>query len=104
MRLCRHTPSPMLPRSLSVAVALLMLPSLSSAQPRDPQQAALDDLVAARMLATKCLSWQLDPAEVQRRFSDLGLKPADWQEGGRYAPFFDERLSYYGSIFSRMPE
>ena len=108
MWLDRHTPSPMLPCSLSFAVALalalLVLPSLSSAQPRDPRQAALDDLVSARMLATKCPSWQPDPAEVQRRFSDVNLNPADWQEGGRYAPFFDERLSYYSRLLSRMPE
>jgi hypothetical protein len=104
MWLYRHTPSPMLPRSLFFAVALLVLPSLSSAQPRDPRQAALDDLVSARMLATKCPSWQPDPAEVQRRLSNLDLNPADWQEGGRYAPFFDERLSYYSRLLSRMPE
>jgi hypothetical protein len=43
-------------------------------------------------------------AGAQSRFSDLNLKPADWQTGGRYASFFDSRLSYYASLLSRMPE
>ncbi|WP_147023406.1 hypothetical protein [Microvirga aerophila] len=64
----------------------------------------MDDLVAARMLATKCPSWQLNPAEAQRRFSELDLKPTDWQDGGRYAKFFDDRLNYYPSLLSRMSE
>jgi hypothetical protein len=102
----RHDPSPIPSGGVTLAVTLacLVLPSLARAQPQDPRQAALDDLVAARMLATKCPSWQLNPAEAQRRFSELDLKPADWQDGGRYAKFFDERLSYYGRLLSRMPE
>ncbi|HEX2135605.1 MAG TPA: hypothetical protein VHG30_06810, partial [Microvirga sp.] len=64
----------------------------------------LDDFVAARMLAIKCPSWLLDQNEAQRRFSEVALKPADWQDGGRYARFFDERLSYYGHALSRMSE
>jgi hypothetical protein len=45
---------------MAVALALLVLPSPARAQPRDPREAALDDFVAARMLTTKCPSWQLD--------------------------------------------
>jgi hypothetical protein len=89
---------------MAVALAFLVLPSPARAQPRDPREAALDDFVAARMLTTKCPSWQLDLARAQSRFSDLNLKPADWQTGGRYANFFDSRLSYYSSLLSRMPE
>lgn len=86
-----------------VLVLLLCLPS-AGAQTRDPQQAALDDFVAARMLATKCPTWQMDLAEAQRRFSELGLGPSDWQTGGRHARFFDDRLSYYAGLLSRMSE
>jgi hypothetical protein len=102
----RHDPSP-IPLSgltLAVTLAFFVWPSLPRAQPLDPRQAALDDLVAARMLATKCPSWQLNPAEAQRRFSELDLKPTDWQDGGRYAKFFDDRLNYYPSLLSRMSE
>jgi len=56
------------------------------------------------MLATKCPSWQIDLAEARTRFAELNLHPNDWQEGGRYAGFFDARLSYYGSLLSRLPE
>jgi hypothetical protein len=56
------------------------------------------------MLATKCTSWQIDPAEAQRRFSNLSLGPTDWQTGGRHARFFDNRLSYYAGLLSRMSE
>jgi hypothetical protein len=56
------------------------------------------------MLATKCRSWQLNLAEVQGRFSELNLKPADWQDGGPYARFFDERIIYYSGTLSRMSE
>ncbi len=87
---------------LVLTVGLLPVPSC--AQSRDPQQAALDDFVAARMLSTKCPSWQIDPVEARTRFAQLNLQPADWQEGGRYSSFFDERLSYYGSLLSRMSE
>jgi hypothetical protein len=64
----------------------------------------LDDFVAARMLNTKCPAWQIDPAEARTRFAQLNLQPADWQDGGRHSRFFDERLSYYGSLLSRMSE
>ena len=115
MRANRHKPHLMSPHdcpavlspSLCAAFILglfLLLPFSASAQTRDPQQAALDDFVAARMLGTKCPSWQIDPAEARTRFAQLNLHPADWQEGGRHARFFDERLSYYGSLLSRMPE
>jgi hypothetical protein len=90
--------------SAVVVLVLCVLPLPAQAQTRDPQQAALDDFVAARMLATKCPFWQIDPAEAQRRFSDLNLRPADWQTGGRHARFFDERLSYYAGLLSRMSE
>jgi hypothetical protein len=56
------------------------------------------------MLATKCPTWQIDLAEARRRFSELGLGPADWQSGGRHARFFDDRLSYYASLLSRLTE
>jgi hypothetical protein len=56
------------------------------------------------MLGTKCPSWQIELAEARTRFAQLNLQPADWQEGGRHASFFDERLSYYGSLLSRMSE
>jgi len=59
-------------------LAVLLLPAPAGAQTWDPQQAALDDLVAARMLATKCPSWQIDQAEAQRRFAEVDLKPVDW--------------------------
>jgi hypothetical protein len=90
--------------SAAVVLVLSALSLPADAQTRDPQQAALDDFVAARMLATKCPSWQVDPAEAQRRFSDLNLGSADWQTGGRHARFFDERLSYYAGLLSRMSE
>jgi len=89
---------------LAVIITLLALPPLTRAQPEDPRRTALDDFVAARMLATKCPSWQLDLAEVRSRFSFLDLKPEDWQDGGPYARFFDERLSFYSRALSRMPE
>ncbi|WP_099514481.1 hypothetical protein [Microvirga ossetica] len=89
----------------STAVILAYLLSCPvGAQIRDPQQAALDDFVAARMLGTKCPSWQIDLAEARTRFAQLNLQPTDWQDGGRHASFFDERLSYYGSLLSRMSE
>jgi hypothetical protein len=88
----------------AVALVLLLCPSSAGAQTRDPQEAALDDFVAARMLATKCPSWQVDVAGAQRRFSELGLVPSDWQTGGRHARFFDDRLSYYAGLLSRMSE
>jgi hypothetical protein len=87
-----------------MAIAVLECQSPLKAQPQDPREAALDDLVAARMLATKCPSWQLNPAEAHRRFSELDLKPTHWQDGGPYARFFDERLSYYSRLLSRMSE
>jgi hypothetical protein len=87
---------------LLLAVAATLFPV--GAQPQDPKQAALDDFVAARMLTSKCPSWQLDQAGVQRRFFELGLKPADWQTGGQYSRIFDSRLSYYASLLSRMSE
>jgi hypothetical protein len=85
-------------RTLNVAAAVFVLlgpPSVAQVPPEDPRRSALDDFVAARMLATKCPSWQLNLAEVQGRFSQLNLKPADWQDRGPYARFFDERLIYY---------
>lgn len=85
-------------------IVLLGLLSVAAAQPADPRRSALDDFVAARMLATKCAAWQLNQSEVQSRFSDVGLKPADWQDSGPYAAFFDERLSFYASRLSRMSE
>jgi hypothetical protein len=85
-------------------LALLLLSPQVRAQERDQQQAALDDFVAARMLTNKCPSWQMDLAEANTRFAQLNLQAADWQEGGRYSRFFEERLSYYGSLLSRMPE
>jgi hypothetical protein len=89
---------------VAVVLVLLLCPSSAGGQTRDPQQAALDDFVAARMLATKCPTWQMDLAEAQGRFSELGLGPADWRAGGRHARFFDDRLSYYASLLSRMSE
>ena len=88
----------------AVVLVFVLCPYSAGAQTRDPQEAALDDFVAARMLATKCPSWQIDLTEAQRRFSELGLGPADWQTGGRHARFFDARLSYYASLLSRMSE
>jgi hypothetical protein len=88
----------------AVVSALVLLSFPSDAQTRDPQQAALDDFVAARMLNTKCPTWQIDLAEARTRFAQLNLQPADWQEGGRHSRFFDERLAYYGSLLSRMSE
>jgi hypothetical protein len=87
-----------------VISALFLLSYPAESQTREPQQAALDDFVAARMLGTKCPSWQIDLSEARTRFAQLNLQPADWQEGGRHANFFDERLSYYGSLLSRMSE
>jgi hypothetical protein len=114
MRLNRHKPCLMPPHNCSAALssslcaavilALFLRASPTGAQIRDPQQVALDDFVAARMLGTKCPSWQIDLAEARTRFAQINLHPADWQEGGRHARFFDERLSYYGSFLSRMPE
>jgi hypothetical protein len=89
---------------MAVILALLLCPSAVGAQTRDPQQAALDDFVAARMLTTKCPAWQIDVDEARMRFLALNLQPADWQAGGRHARFFDERLNHYGSLISRMPE
>lgn len=88
----------------AIVLVLLLCPSQAPAKKRHPHQAALDDFVAARMLATKCPTWQIDLAEAQRRFSELGLGPADWQSGGRHARFFDDRLSYYASLLSRLSE
>ena len=114
MRAHRHPPCLMssqdraaaLPPGLHAAaiLVLVLLRSPVSAQTRDPQQAALDDFVAARMLTNKCPAWQIDQAEARTRFAELNLRPTDWQEGGRHARFFDERLSYYGSLLSRMSE
>ena len=88
----------------AVVSALFLLSSPSDAQTHDPQQAALDDFVAARMLNTKCPAWQIDLGEARTRFAQLQLQPADWQDGGRHSGFFDERLSYYGSLLSRLSE
>jgi hypothetical protein len=117
MRLTRRGPCLMAPHrwatligrsktaGLHTAVVLVhLLSSPVGAQTRDLQQAALDDFVAARMLGTKCPSWQIDLSEARKRFGQLNLQPADWHEGGRHANFFDERLSYYGSLLSRMSE
>jgi hypothetical protein len=87
-----------------VISALFLLAFPAGGQTRDPQRAALDDFVAARMLETKCPSLQINLAEARTRFAQLNLRPADWQESGRHARFFDERLSYYGSLVSRMSE
>ena len=117
MRSNRHQPCLMIPHSQRVILvtrprssglravviaALVLLSSPAGAQTRDPRQAALDDFVAARMLGTKCPSWQIDVAEARTRFAQLNLQPADWQDGGRHASFFDERLSYYGGLLSRL--
>jgi len=88
----------------AVVLALRLLLSPAEAQTPDPQQAALDDFVAARLLATKCPSWQINLDEARARFAQLDLHPADRQQGGRHARFFDERLSYYASLLSRMSE
>jgi hypothetical protein len=88
----------------AAALTILALSSGTGAQTPDPRQSALDDFVAARMLTTKCPSWQLDVAQVRNRFSSLDLKPEDWQDGGPYARFFDDRLSYYSRVLSRMSE
>jgi hypothetical protein len=92
------------PAVLPVVVisALFLLSSPGRGQTRDPQQAALDDFVSARTLSDKCPTWQIDFAEVRRRFARLKLQPADLQAGGRHASFFDERLSYYSGLLSRM--
>ncbi len=87
-----------------VAIALLGSPSVAQVLSEDQRRSALDDFVAARMLATKCPSWQLDLAEARSRFSFLELRPEDWQDGGPYAHFFDERLSYYSRALSMMSE
>jgi hypothetical protein len=60
--------------------------------------------VAARTLTDKCPTWQIDFAEVRSRFAQLKLQPADLQRGGRHAGFFDERLSYYSGLLSRMSQ
>jgi hypothetical protein len=119
MRSNRHQPRLMIPHSPRVAVvtrprssglralvisALVLLSFPAGGQTCDPQLAALDDFVAARMLGTKCPSWQIDLFEARTRIAQLNLQPADWQEGGRYARFFNERLSYYGSLVSWMSE
>jgi hypothetical protein len=116
MRSNRHQPcltsqsagSATSPRPLGLRVvvisALVLVPSPAGGQTRDPQQDALDDFVSARTLSDKCPTWQIDFAEVRRRFAQLKLQPADLQAGGRHASFFDERLSYYGSLLSRMSE
>jgi hypothetical protein len=119
MRSNRHQPCLMIPHSQRVVLvtrprssglralvisALVLLSSPAGAQTRDPRQAALDDFVAARMLGTKCPSWQIDLAEARTRLAQLNLWPPDWQEGGRYASFFDERLAYYSSLLSRTSE
>ena len=88
----------------TAVVAFLLLSTPLEAQTPDPQQAALDDFVAARMLSTKCPSWQIDLAEARTRFAQLNLQPADWQDGGRHARFLDERLAHYGHLLSRMSE
>jgi len=87
-----------------IITSLFLLSSPAEAQTHNPQQVALDDFVAARMLSTKCPAWQIDSAEARTRFAQLNLQPVDWQEGGSHASFFDERLSYYGSLLSRMSE
>jgi hypothetical protein len=87
-----------------VVIAALLLSSPGGGQTRDPQQAALDDFVAARTLTDKCPTWQIDFAEVRRRFAQLKLQPADLQRGGRHASFFDERLTYYSGLLSRMSQ
>ena len=94
------------PAVLPVVVisALFLLSSPGRGQTRDPQQAALDDFVSARTLTDKCPTWQIDFAEVRRRFAQLELQPADLQRGGRHAGFFDERLSYYSGLLSRMSQ
>ena len=43
-------------------------------------------------------------AEARTRFAQLNLQPADWQDGGRHARFFDERLAHYGHLLSPMSE
>ncbi|MBS7454976.1 hypothetical protein KHP60_21980 [Microvirga sp. 3-52] len=60
--------------------------------------------MVARTLTDKCPTWQIDFAEVGRRFAQLKLQPADLQKGGRHASFFDERLSYYSGLLSRMSQ
>jgi hypothetical protein len=87
-----------------VISALVLLSYPAESQTREPQQAALDDFVAARMLGTKCPSWQIDLVEARTRFAQFNLQPADWQEGGRHASFFDERLSYYAAFLSQLSE
>ena len=87
-----------------VIAALFLLSSPSGGQTRDPQQAALDDFVSARTLSDKCSTWQIDFAEVRRRFAQLKLQPVDLQVGGRHASFFNERLSFYSDLLSRMSE
>jgi len=88
----------------AMVIVLFGLPSIAATRPEDPRRSVLDDFAAARMLATKCSSWQLNLSEVQSRFSEFGLKPADWQDGGPHASFFDERLSFYASRVSRMSQ
>jgi hypothetical protein len=88
----------------AVVISALLASSPAGAQTRDPQQAALDDFVAARTLSDKCPTWQIDFAEVRKRFAQLKLQPADLQRGGRHASFFDERLSYYSGLLSRMSQ
>ncbi len=88
----------------AVLLTVFLLPLPAGAQPRDPQRAALDDFIAARLLTAKCPSWQIDEAEARLRFSQLNLLPPDWQEGGRHGSFFSARLSYYRGFISRMSE
>jgi hypothetical protein len=51
-------------------------------------QATPLDFVAARMLNTKCPTWQIDLTETHTRFAQLNLQPADWQ--GRDAALLHE--------------
>jgi hypothetical protein len=88
---------------VAAALPILALSSGTGAQTPDPRQSALDDFVAARMVTTKCPSWQLDVAEVRSRFSSLDLKPEDWQDGGPYARFFGDSLSHYSGIRQQKP-
>jgi hypothetical protein len=89
---------------MAVSLIALVLPSPVGAQLRIRQEAALDDLIAARMLEAKCPSWQLDFVEARARFSELGLESNDWQTDGSHAGFFGERISYYSSLTSGMSE
>jgi hypothetical protein len=76
------TSSRLLGLCAAVVAALVLLSSPGGGQTRDPQQAALDDFVAARTLTDKCPTWQIDFAEVRGRFARLNLQPADLQGAG----------------------